>query len=221
MQITPYTLRHGGANEDCAVIARSLEEVQKRGGWKSFNSVRRCEKHARMSLVIQDPTRTSPARAGTRTRPGLTSALNGLHFERRTSFSLHFQHSLSLWHNFQRSQICSSLSGQPGVASTVLVWLAAGRFLGLCSGTPSLNSVQRISQILHVRRFLRACAALRILAGEHSPFDSVLWKRPLRSRLMQRSSFSHVDFCTGGGRFRKRTAMFFIHCGTPSCRSLQ
>ena len=69
--------------------------------------------------------------------------------------------------------------------------------------------------------FLRACAALGIPAGEHSPYDSVLWKRLLRCRLIQSWSFSHVDFCADGGRFRKRTALLFIHCGTPSCRSLQ
>ena len=72
-----------------------------------------------------------------------------------------------------------------------------------------------------IGRFLRPCAALGILAGGHSPFDSVLWECPLRSRLIQTWSFSHVDFCSGGGRFRKRTGMLFIHCGTPSCRSLQ
>ena len=52
LQITPYALRHGGASDDCAVNARGLEEVQKRRGWKSFHSVRRYEKHARLSLVV-------------------------------------------------------------------------------------------------------------------------------------------------------------------------
>ena len=52
LQITPYTLRHGGASEDRAVSAKSLEEVQKRGRWKSFTSVRRYEKLARLSLVM-------------------------------------------------------------------------------------------------------------------------------------------------------------------------
>ena len=52
LQITPCALRHGGASEDRAVNARSLEEVQKRGGWKSFNSVRRSEKHACLSQIM-------------------------------------------------------------------------------------------------------------------------------------------------------------------------
>ena len=42
----------GGSSEDRAVNARSLEEVYKRGGWKSFTSVRRHEKHARLSLLM-------------------------------------------------------------------------------------------------------------------------------------------------------------------------
>ena len=70
-------------------------------------------------------------------------------------------------------------------------------------------------------RFLRACAALGIPTGEHSPFDSAMWTRPLRCHLRQRWSFSHVDFCASGGRFRKTTWVLFIHCGTPSCRSLE
>ena len=37
----------------------------------------------------------------------------------------------------------------------------------------------------------------------NNPFSSSLWTRPLRYRLMRRWSFSHVDFCAGGGRFLK------------------
>lgn len=40
-----YSLRHGGASHDRAVLARSLQEVQQRGGWKTHESVRRYEKH--------------------------------------------------------------------------------------------------------------------------------------------------------------------------------
>ena len=53
-------------------------------------------------------------------------------------------------------------------------------------------------------------------AGEHSPFDSSLWTRLLRCRLMRRWSFSHVEFCAGSGRFRKRTGVLCIHSGAPS-----
>ena len=41
----PYMLRHGGASHDRLVEARSLLEVQQRGAWLSFASVRRYEKH--------------------------------------------------------------------------------------------------------------------------------------------------------------------------------
>ena len=68
--------------------------------------------------------------------------------------------------------------------------------------------------------FFCACTALGIRAGEHSSFDSSLWTRPLRYRLMQRWSFSHVDYYAGGARFRKRTGILLTHYGTPSCRSL-
>ena len=86
--------------------------------------------------------------------------------------------------------------GQLGVASTVLVWLAAGRAWG---------------EVIHVGRFLRACAALGIPAGEHSSCDTSLWTRPLRYRWMQRWSFSHVDFCVGV-RFRKGVGVLFSLC---------
>jgi integrase len=49
--LTLYGLRHGGASHNRAVGARGLPEVQKRGGWKAFSSVRRYEKHARLNLV--------------------------------------------------------------------------------------------------------------------------------------------------------------------------
>ena len=103
----------------------------------------------------------------------------------------------------------------------MLGWLAVGRVWSLWFGTPWLNSAQRHSQVHHVGRFLRACAPLGIPAGEESPFDSAMWMHPLRCRLRQRWSFSHIDFSAGGGRPRKRTVVSFNHCGTPPCRSLQ
>ena len=83
----------------------------------------------------------------------------------------------------------------------------------LWCGTPSMNSAQRRSEVHHVGRFLCACAALGIPANEHSPFVSAMWTRPW--------SFSHIDFCAGGRRFRKAHWCLIIHCGTPSCQSLQ
>ena len=82
---------------------------------------------------------------------GFNACAHWTHVNRRTSFLLYFQHSPSCWHNFERSRICSSLSGLPADRRLMLDnlvwlrqffrWLAAGRVLGLWSGTPSLHSV--------------------------------------------------------------------------------
>jgi integrase len=47
-----YRLRHGGASHDAAEKVRSLEEIQKRGGWRSFSSVARYSKPARLNAQI-------------------------------------------------------------------------------------------------------------------------------------------------------------------------
>ena len=177
LQITPFALRHGGASEDRAVNASSLEEVQKCAGWKSFNRVRRNEKHARLSLVMS----VIPPEL---LRQGSHACAHWTHFGRRTSSLVLFQHSPSWWHNFERSRICSSRNGI----------LKFSTLVGFC--------------VLVLRS--------ESMLVNTAPCDSSLWTRPLRYRLMQ-----HVEFCAGGGRFRKRTGMLYIHCGTPPCRSLQ
>jgi integrase len=47
-----YRLRHGGASHDAAEKVRTLEEIQKRGGWRSFSSVARYSKPARLNAQI-------------------------------------------------------------------------------------------------------------------------------------------------------------------------
>ena len=49
---TLYGLRHGGASHDRSVRCRGLPEVQSRGGWRSFSSVRRYEKHGRLGAQL-------------------------------------------------------------------------------------------------------------------------------------------------------------------------
>ncbi|OLP86116.1 Gag-Pro-Pol polyprotein [Symbiodinium microadriaticum] len=49
----PYRLRHGGPSRDVLMKHRTLQEVQKRGRWKSFNSVRRYEKGGRVTQQLQ------------------------------------------------------------------------------------------------------------------------------------------------------------------------
>lgn len=48
----PYRLRHGGASHDFARQRRSLVEIQRRGRWKSFSSVRRYEKGGRIDQML-------------------------------------------------------------------------------------------------------------------------------------------------------------------------
>ena len=43
-----HSLRHGGASTDRCLNARTLLEVQQRGAWRAFGSVRRYEKHGRL-----------------------------------------------------------------------------------------------------------------------------------------------------------------------------
>jgi integrase len=50
---TPHCLRHGGASEDYASRARSLNQIQKRGQWKSAASVQRYSKPGRIGLQLQ------------------------------------------------------------------------------------------------------------------------------------------------------------------------
>ncbi|CAK0878486.1 unnamed protein product, partial [Prorocentrum cordatum] len=47
---TLYSLRHGGASHDRLTASRALMEVQQRGNWRAFNSVRRYDKHGRVSI---------------------------------------------------------------------------------------------------------------------------------------------------------------------------
>ena len=61
LKMSPYCCRHGGASQDRAEKLRSVEAVAKRGGWRSFASIRRYEKHGRLNLVLQsmpEETRT-------------------------------------------------------------------------------------------------------------------------------------------------------------------
>ena len=52
MPSAPYMLRHGGASHDRATDERTLLEVQARGNWRCFESVRRYDKHARLGDVL-------------------------------------------------------------------------------------------------------------------------------------------------------------------------
>ncbi|CAK0794405.1 unnamed protein product, partial [Prorocentrum cordatum] len=51
-QLCTYQVRHGGASRDAMLKRRDLSEIQKRGGWKTFNSVRRYEKFGKVQQAI-------------------------------------------------------------------------------------------------------------------------------------------------------------------------
>ncbi len=50
---TPHCLRHGGASEDFASHARSLQQIQTRGQWKSESSMQRYADTNRIGLQMQ------------------------------------------------------------------------------------------------------------------------------------------------------------------------
>ena len=47
-----YQLRHGGASHDAVSGSRTLEAVRRRGRWRSWSSMRRYEKGARLGEVL-------------------------------------------------------------------------------------------------------------------------------------------------------------------------
>ena len=53
MEITLYQARHSGPSVDRALKERSLPDVKKRGGWKSWKSVGRYETSARLASSLQ------------------------------------------------------------------------------------------------------------------------------------------------------------------------
>ena len=50
--LTTYQARHGGATRDILLQRREMEEVRKRGHWKTYSSVRRYEKSGRVQRVL-------------------------------------------------------------------------------------------------------------------------------------------------------------------------
>ena len=61
--VVPYSCRHCGPSSDRASQARSLEEIQQRGRWRSFNSVRRYEKAPRLQEQMESLTKAQRALA--------------------------------------------------------------------------------------------------------------------------------------------------------------
>ena len=62
--VTPHCLRHAGASADAAKNSRTLQEIQKRGRWESFQSVRRYSKAGRVTELLHklDPSQLQKAK---------------------------------------------------------------------------------------------------------------------------------------------------------------
>ena len=52
LKLSPHCLRHGGASHDYFIGSRSLADIQQRGCWATFDSVRRYSKHGRLSKQL-------------------------------------------------------------------------------------------------------------------------------------------------------------------------
>ena len=63
LHLTPHLARHGGISTDVFERVLSLEEGAKRGHWRSMNSVRRYEKHARLLKMLSKLTDAQRAAA--------------------------------------------------------------------------------------------------------------------------------------------------------------
>lgn len=53
LNLVTYQARHGGATRDILMQRREMEEVRKRGQWRTYSSVRRYEKSGRVHKVLQ------------------------------------------------------------------------------------------------------------------------------------------------------------------------
>ena len=53
LEPTLYTLRHGGASHDCGAKVRCRSTIKARGAWRADSSLRRYEKHGRITLQLR------------------------------------------------------------------------------------------------------------------------------------------------------------------------
>eukprot|EP00438_Fugacium_kawagutii_P005727 Skav230031 [mRNA] locus=scaffold261:317606:318451:- [translate_table: standard] len=73
LRISPHCLRHGGASHDYLSQVLSLQDIQQRGCWGAFESVRRYAKHGRLSkqLSLLSPQQQQAAKQATLELPSL------------------------------------------------------------------------------------------------------------------------------------------------------
>ena len=84
LRLTPHCLRHGAASSDFASKLRSLDEIQRRGRWKSQLSLKRYEKSGRLArqFDLLSTAQVTKAKALASTLPRLLAPI-GLAVRRR------------------------------------------------------------------------------------------------------------------------------------------
>ncbi|CAK0813222.1 unnamed protein product, partial [Prorocentrum cordatum] len=237
----PYMLRHGGASHDYGSKARSLVDVQRRGRWQSWHSVRRYEKGARLSQVLQMVPAAMQVFSGSG-RLGRAIAAEGL--------------PVLLW------DICLGPEYDllsPQKRGLIRSWVRSGLVIGIHLGTPC-NTWSRARDIppgpmplrsdsfplglpnLSVKDQAKVDAgnvfmifsaglmheAIRanIPASNENPQTSRLWLAPPFVRLLRSSavSFTVTHFCQWGAPWRKATAFATVNLdmsriGRALCKS--
>ena len=73
LRLSPHCLRHGGASHDYFAGNLSLLDIQQRGCWGTFDSVRRYAKHGRLSkqFSLLTPSQQNAAKQASLQLPGL------------------------------------------------------------------------------------------------------------------------------------------------------
>ncbi|CAK0883435.1 unnamed protein product [Prorocentrum cordatum] len=237
----PYMLRHGGASHDYGSKARSLVDVQRRGRWQSWHSVRRYEKGARLSQVLQMVPAAMQVFSGSG-RLGRAVAAEGL--------------PVLLW------DICLGPEYDllsPQKRGLIRSWVRSGLVIGIHIGTPC-NTWSRARDIPPGPMPLRSDAfplglpdlsvkdqakvdagnvfmifsaglmheAIRanIPASNENPQTSRLWLAPPFVRLLRSSAvtFTVTHFCQWGAPLRKATAFATVNLdmsriGRALCKS--
>ncbi|CAE7463997.1 unnamed protein product [Symbiodinium sp. CCMP2592] len=193
----PYRLRHGGPSRDILLGLRNLQEVQKRGRWRSFSSVRRYEKGGARH----------PADAGL-----------------VMLWDLRLEEQYDLRHSSRRALICGwikagRISGvhlgtpcekaSPGPATSCL---ALDLFEAMCPSDQIKVELGNLWMRFSVKVVL-LCWRLRLCASLKNPLTSRLWLCPPVQHLLRRPHVGRwtTHYCAWGKPFKKPTAFLGVH----------
>ncbi|CAE7557304.1 unnamed protein product [Symbiodinium sp. CCMP2592] len=194
----PYRLRHGGPSRDILLGLRNLQEVQKRGRWRSFSSVRRYEKGGRVTQQTQALSKATRQKA-------LEASRN---IRSRVYIEI-FSGSGSLGKAL--AQHCGGL---------VMLWRPLRsdvQPLGLYNLGPSDQIKVELGN-LWMRfsvKVVLLCWRLRLCASLENPLTSRLWLCPPVRHLLRRPHVGRwtTHYCAWGKPFKKPTAFLGVHIG--------